>query len=60
MVNYVVRFLFLKESYQVNVTNLADVSSGFWVNDSMEFTKADDNCYWIPPSQLQFVMNLGR
>ncbi len=30
-------------------------SKGFWINDKLQFTKASDCKYWIPPSQILYV-----
>lgn len=28
---------------------------GFWLNGDMEYTKAGDARYWIPPSQIRLI-----
>ena len=35
------------------IYNFAD---GFWINEELKFTKGSDCKYWIPPSQILYVV----
>lgn len=43
----------------VDIPELAWAKDGFWIDQDHKFTTDEDEyLFWIPPSQIAFVMNL--
>lgn len=49
------KFKFEGQQYATEIPSIADIKDGFWVDSCLEFTKASNNTYWIPPSQIYYV-----
>lgn len=56
MINYVCYF---NSKYGAGITQSAEgidaFCRGFWVTESMVYTKWSDAKYWIPPSQILYI-----
>lgn len=53
---YSCTFLFQGTTFNVETQEgIHAFSQGFWINSEMEYTKASDCRYWIPPSMILHV-----
>ena len=56
MINYVCHFA---TKYGCGITQSEEgvdaFSRGFWITESLVYTKGSDAKYWIPPSQIMYI-----
>ena len=52
---FISKFEFDGQRYTTDIPSTGDIKDGFWVDRCLEFTKASNNTYWIPSSQIYYV-----
>lgn len=52
------KFEFEGQKYTTDIPSIHDICEGFWVDSCLEFTKASNNAYWIPPTKIYYVEKL--